>query len=103
MSVERAYVLCGLVQQCTELQQSPSHGTSCERYTDCDTYSCKLALKKSSTISHERRDSTDDYGTTVLINRQVNLLSFQMRVSAEVKVILSVHPEQRTEQQLAKV
>lgn len=26
-----------------------------------------------------------------------------MRVSAEVKVILSVHPEQRTEQQLAKV
>lgn len=26
-----------------------------------------------------------------------------MRVSAEVKVILSIHPEQRTEQQLAKV
>jgi len=26
-----------------------------------------------------------------------------MRVSAEVKMILSVHPEQRTEQQLAKV
>ena len=26
-----------------------------------------------------------------------------MRVSAEVKMILLVHPEQRTEQQLAKV
>lgn len=47
------------------------------------------------------KKGTEDRG--ILLIGYCNLISCQMRVSAEVKVILSVHPEQRTEQQLAKV
>ena len=85
---------------------SSSHGTLCEQCMisplsvifDCDTFSCMSTdLKKMRFCTK----GTEDRG--ILLIGYCNLISCQMRVSAEVKVILSVHPEQRTEQQLAKV
>ena len=85
---------------------SSSHSTLCEQCMisplsvifDCDTFSCMSTDLKKMRLC---KKGTEDRG--ILLIGYCNLISCQMRVSTEVKVILSVHPEQRTEQQLAKV